>query len=180
LGDAYPAPGSLCRRVGESKVTIDFLDDSAMLIGCPDSNAAKALGGRTVATIDEITLVSVPLRQAPVAAGRTDGHVRVAGTNYNATAEIKCSGYRKHPAGRCPAGVKRNTEGGLTMIDITWPAGDSRALYFDAAGRFVGANTNQADGSAAFQPEAERRGDTIVVTVGPERYEFAEIFVTGD
>jgi hypothetical protein len=179
FGEAYPVPGSTCRRVGESAATIDFLDDSAMLIGCPDSKAAAALGGRLVATIDGISLVSVPSR-GPIPAGTGGGDAKVPGTDYNATAEIKCSGYRKHPAGRCPAGVKRNSDGGLTVIDITWPGGDSRALYFDAAGKLVSANTNQADGSAAFQPRAERRGDTVVVTIGPERYEFADVFVTGD
>jgi len=180
FGDAYPGPGSACRRVGETKATIDFLDDSAMLIGCPDSKAAAALGGRVVATIDGVTLVSVQLQGMRSAAGAGGSDAVVPGTGYNATAEVKCSGYRKHPAGRCPAGVKRGTEGALTVIDITWPDGDSRALYFEASGRFVGANTNQADGSAAFQPKAERQGGTIVVTIGPERYEFAEVFVSGD
>jgi hypothetical protein len=105
---------------------------------------------------------------------------RVSGTGYNATAEVLCAGYRKHPAGRCPAGVKRNMDGGMTVVEITWPDRDSRALFFDASGKFVTANTNQADGSAAFQPKATREGDMIIVTIGPERYQFAEILLSGD
>lgn len=178
IGDGYPISGSACRRIGESAATIDFLDDSADLVGCQSAAEAARLGGRVLGVVEGITLVSVPRGAAGPSSAEADA--KVSGTDYNATAEIKCSGYRKHPAGSCPAGVKRNTEGGLTVVDITWPAGDSRALYFDAAGKLVGANTNQADGSAAFQPKASRQGDTITVTIGPERYEFAEVFVTGD
>ena len=181
IGNGYPRSGDACRRIGESASTANFLDDSADLVGCHSSADAARFGGRIVGVVGGITLVSVPSHN-PAFAGNGDnaGDAKVPGTDFHATAEIRCSGYRKHPAGRCPAGVKRNIEGGLTVIDITWPAGDSRALYFDAAGRFAGANTNQADGSAAFQPKAERQGDTVVVTIGPERYEFAAVFVTGD
>lgn len=130
--------------------------------------------------VDGVTLVSVPLSESPFPTAAAGVDALVPGTDYNATGEVKCSGYRKHPTGLCPAGVKRNIDGGLTVIDIAWPAGDSRALFFEASGQFVGANTNQADGSAAFQPVAKRQGDMIVVTIGPERYEFAEVFLTGD
>ena len=178
MGDGYPRSGDACRRIGESAATVNFLDDSADLVGCHSAAEAAKLGGKILGVHAGITLVSVPARGAVPGGASADARVR--GTEYNATAEIRCSGYRKHPAGRCPAGVKRNTEGGLTVIEITWPAGDSRALTFDAAGQLVSADTSQADGSAAFQPRADRQGDMIVVTIGPERYEFAEVFVTGD
>ncbi len=62
LGDGYPAAGAPCRRVGESAATIDFLDHTALLVGCPTQGDALQLGGKVIATVDGITLVSVPLR----------------------------------------------------------------------------------------------------------------------
>ena len=62
LGDGYPASGAPCRRVGESAATIDFLDHTAILVGCPTQADAMQLGGKLIGTVDGITLMSVPLR----------------------------------------------------------------------------------------------------------------------
>ena len=62
LGDGYPASGAPCRRVGESAATINFLDHTAVLVGCPTPGDALQLGGKFIATVDGITLVSIPLR----------------------------------------------------------------------------------------------------------------------
>lgn len=183
VGDGFPAPGDPCRIIGESEATVNFLDDSATLVGCPVPADAAKLGGKTVATIEGINLVSVPSRgglQQAIGDGDGKGDAKVSGTDYNATAEIKCAGYRKHPAGLCPSGVKRNTEGGMTIVEISWPGGDSRSLFFDRAGSLVSADTSQADGSAAFQPKGARQGDVTIVTIGPERYEIPDVFVQGD
>lgn len=75
LGDGYPDPGDPCRRVGESELTVDLLDDSAVLVGCPgsatDAPAAaivSTLGGRIVGSAggpsDAVVLISVPQRDA--------------------------------------------------------------------------------------------------------------------
>jgi len=61
VGDGFPASGARCRRIGESAATIDFLDHTAILVGCPTPADALQLGGKQVATVDGITLVSVPL-----------------------------------------------------------------------------------------------------------------------
>jgi hypothetical protein len=66
LGDGYPRPGDVCRRIGESMATVDFLDDSADLVGCPgnDPEAIAAIPGKQVAIVDGITLLSVPTGDA--------------------------------------------------------------------------------------------------------------------
>lgn len=174
IGDGYPASGNPCRRVGESAATVDYLDDSADLVGCPSAEQAEALGGKVVATIGGTTLVSV-LRKGTAPSSED---ALVAGTNFNATAEIECGGYRRATPGRCPAGVKRNREDGVTTVEVTWPKGGSRAIFFKN-GKLLGADTSQADGSAQFEVKGERKQDVTTVTIGPERYIIPDAFVTG-
>lgn len=61
IGDGFPASGARCLRIGESAATIDFLDHTAILVGCPTPADAMQLGGKPVATVDGITLISIPL-----------------------------------------------------------------------------------------------------------------------
>lgn len=175
IGDGYPSNGSPCRRVGESAATVDFLDDSADLVGCPSAKDAKDLGGKVVATIGGTTLISVSRKAPPMSPSKD---ALIAGTDYNATAEIECVGYRGAPAGRCPAGVKRNRDDGVTTVEVTWPDGGSRAIFFKN-GKVLSADTNQADGSARFEVKSERKDDITTVTIGPERYVIPDAFVTG-
>jgi len=60
IGDGYPASGGLCRRLGESAATADWLDASAVLVGCPTESSAKMLGGKIVGNVEGITVISIP------------------------------------------------------------------------------------------------------------------------
>lgn len=179
FGDGFPNPGDACRRVGESADTVNYLDDSASLVGCLSANDAAKLGGNVLATIDGVTLISVPNIAAVPGDGDGQGDAKVAGTKYHATGKIRCSGYQSAPAGLCAAGVVRGTETG-TYIDVTLPNGRQRTIFFNSDGSFLTFSVAQADGTAAMAISSRREGDTTVATLGSERYDIPDAFVNGD
>jgi hypothetical protein len=179
FGDGFPNPGDPCRRVGESEATANFLDHTATLAGCLSADDAAKLGGAVVATVDGVTLVSIPNSAAVPGDGDGQGDAVVAGTNYDATAQIPCAGYNGAPAGLCDAGVVRGTETG-TFVEVMLPDGRKRIIFFNADGSFLSFSTAEADGTAAMAIGSSREGDTTVATLGTERYEIPDAFVRGD
>lgn len=179
FGDGFPNPGDPCRRIGESEQTVDYLDDSASLVGCLSADDAVKLGGRVVATLEGVMLLSVPNAAAVPGDGDGQGDALVAGTAYNATAQIRCAGYEGAAEGLCEAGVVRGTETG-SFVEVKLPDGRLRTIFFNADGSFLSFSTAEADGTAAMPIASSREGDTTIATLGTERYEIPDAFVMGD
>lgn len=179
VGDGFPGPGAPCRRIGEGAATVDFLDDSAALVGCPTAADAEKLGGKLLTTIDGITLVSVPDDRAAIP-GEGDGQTDalVAGTNYNATAKVACAGYKGAAAAQCDAGVIRGGDTGIT-VEVALADGTKRAIFFNSDGSFLSFSTAEADGTAAMAISSKKKGDVTIAKLGTETYEIPDAFVTG-
>ncbi|MCL9982978.1 MAG: hypothetical protein NBV60_07470 [Erythrobacter sp.] len=115
---------------------------------------------------------------AAMEAAPEEGDALVAGTNYNATAQINCAGYKGAAAAKCDAGVIRGGETGTT-VEVTLADGTKRAIFFNPDGSFLSFSTAEADGTAAMEISSEKKGDLTIAKLGTETYEIPEAFVIG-
>ena len=107
-----------------------------------------------------------------------EGDALVPETGFNATATVGCVTRAGRAPRDCSAGVVRHRDG-TAIVTIFWPEGRSRAIFFDASHRAIGADTSEADGTAEQPFRATRQGDNSIVTIGPERYVIPDSLVVG-
>jgi hypothetical protein len=159
--------------------------DSAMFIGSTEGNRFSgpltASGRHTVqvylmrnaARRGEVANYSITIgvTGAAAAAPRPSQDALVAGTNYNATAEVPCVTAADAPKGRCKAGVMRMA-GGEATVELQTPDGGQRRIYF---------KNGRPDSSDANAPmRATREGDVNIIRIGTvEVYEIPDAFVVG-
>jgi hypothetical protein len=108
---------------------------------------------------------------AAAAAPRPSRDALVAGTNYNATAEVPCIASEGAAKSRCKAGVMRMA-GGEATVEIKTPDGGQRHIYF---------KDGKPDSSDANAPmRSTRQGDVNIIRIGTvEVYEVPDAFVVG-
>lgn len=129
------------------------------------------------ADIDETASTADTAGGAPVEEGSEDAVV--PGTDYNAAAQIPC-GVNGTIDATCEAGVKRDWDDkGGSLVEVTKPGGMKRAIFFNAQGKPMGADSSEADGSAGWEFVTKREDDWNVIEYGPEFYRIPDAFVLG-
>jgi hypothetical protein len=122
---------------------------------------------------DVVSRTTLPLAPAPV---QDQGDALVAGTDFNATAEIECTRDRDAATAMCQAGVVREGNGS-GFVTVFWPDAGSRVIFFEN-NTPVRYDESEADGGAAFSATQDANG-TFTVFVGEARFVIPEALIVG-
>lgn len=102
---------------------------------------------------------------------RPSADALVPGTNYNATADLRCTTSIGGRAGACKAGVIRGRNGN-TVVEIKTPDGGQRSIFF------TNGRATSSDANAPMR--VTRQGDVSIIRIGNvEVYEVVDAFVVG-
>jgi hypothetical protein len=166
MGDGYPAAGDTCRRLGESDATINYLDDSSTLVGCPGvdtSSAARALLASTdavaVGDVDGVTMFAIPFDPTALTNAETTGEIDLT-THKGILTGIEVAEYTVEAhAGQT---INVSLDGRGSMYFNVMPPSDGAALY-------VGSRAiDSADFWAGVAPESGNY-KVIIYLMGNDR-----------
>ena len=105
---------------------------------------------------------------------RLEQDVMVAGTEFHAVGNLRCSRGEGQPSGSCAFGVKRES-GGSAMVVVSKGGGEESIIFFEN-GRAIGYDQCEAD----FGPfEVSKEADLNIIHIGEERYEIPDAVIFG-
>lgn len=181
IGEGYPDAGDPCRQLGESDAVARYGGELIDLIGCPTTRDANALTeARIVGEVEGYTILAIDREPPEQEEEEPEGPVGpMPDIAYEKIGSIYCEGRGYGGSTRCQAGVREGSAGGSAMVDILFPNGNRRTLMFDG-GQLVGADSNEADGSAGWDLSVRRQNGRQYVSHGPERFILLDNFLGVD
>lgn len=135
----------------------------------------QELGGGPGGYVAAEFLSSAVSPDGGVATGPDDSALRAGQGDFDATGMFPCAHRAGQPMQQCTFGVAR-AGGGFATVVVTKPDGVTRALFF-TNGRFLSADTSQADGYPEYSGRKE--ADLHLIRVGSERYEIPDAVIFG-
>ncbi|MGF6651102.1 hypothetical protein OKW34_001664 [Paraburkholderia youngii] len=184
LGNGYPHPGDVCRRLGESAATANYLDHMAMLVGCPgprDSAAVRAIvehqrRARVVGEADGVTLISISTEGAQTSS--QNGHPPVKESPLSASGTLPCERGNGQIRTMCKFGVVHHSDRSTTVV-VYWPDGTTRAIFFAVNGRVMGTAASANDQPTPGDTLTSKHAGINLISVGNERYEIEDTILSG-
>ncbi|WP_233833865.1 hypothetical protein [Paraburkholderia sp. ZP32-5] len=185
MGNGYPHAGDACRRLGESAATANYLDHTAMLVGCPgssDSAAARAIldhrHARVVGEADGVTLISISTEGDRSTVSHSDP-APVKPTPFSATGTLPCERGGGQTKTMCKFGVVRHGDRSTAVV-IFWPDDRTQTIFFAANGRVIGTGVKADDQPVPGNTLTQKNAGISLISIGNERYEITDSVLSGN